>query len=336
MYLSRLFNWPLIKPRTITITLTAKCNLRCIMCDHWRAKSVEPSLNEVKKYIDQIVKWGIEEIDLSGGEPFCYKDIWKVIEYATKNRLKMNITTNASLFSLKQLDKILDSTVSRLQISIDGKDSETHDKIRGVKGTFDKALKAVEYLHKKRIQRKTPLLLNITTVILRHNVNQLVEIYKLAKKKGFDSLTFQPVNDSNLEIGRKKAYNPLRIQEKQLPVLDEQIDRLITIRKKDHFIGNTISYLKSIKTFFRGEKVRALKCYAGFVVGIISPEGRFWTCKGDYGNLIRHNIKKTWYSSAASKKRRLIRKCKYSCMYPCYLEGDADNLIEATKKVFRE
>jgi len=78
LYFSRVLNKPLAKPNTVTLTLTSKCNLRCIMCDHWKLKKQEElSLKEIKILIDQIKEWDVKEIELSGGEPFMRKDLWR-------------------------------------------------------------------------------------------------------------------------------------------------------------------------------------------------------------------------------------------------------------------
>ncbi|MFH1850293.1 MAG: radical SAM protein [archaeon] len=326
LYMSRVLNRPLIKPYTVTITLTSRCNLRCLMCDHWRAECAEPTLSEVKGYIDQISEWDIPEIELSGGEPFVRKDILGIIDYATQKGIGMNITTNGTLFSEKNMRRIAGSNVKRLQISLDGATSEVHDRIRGVPGTYEKVMKAVGFF-----RGKIPV--NATTVIMSHNLNQLVELYHLTKRLGFSSITYQPVNDSNIDVGSRKRHNPLRVSD--LDRLDKVMDQLIGLRKMDAFIGNHPGFLSSVKDFFRDMPRERIKCYSGFISAIITPDARFWSCKGAFGNLNREGLKSAWESSAAKKKRKAIKRCRNICMYPCFLDPDADSVIAATREALR-
>lgn len=328
VYLSRALNKPLVKPNTVTITLTSKCNLRCVMCDHWKLKdNNELSLEEIKNLIDQVAEWGVEEIELSGGEPFMRKDIWGIIEYASSRRLGMNITTNGTLLNKISIKKLFDYKVNRLQISLDGI-GKTQDKIRNTQGAYKKIVNTVKRINRIRKQKKSSLKINATTVVMQQNVHELADLINLTKELGFDSITFQPVNDSNLAIGKKKAYNPLKV--KDLQELDLQIDKIIQIRKKDPYIGNSIVYLESIKDYFRDKRLSKIKCYASFINAIITPQGRLWTCMGDYGNLKKETVQQAWQSKEANEKRKLIKKCKNPCLYPCYLSSKGESLFKTT------
>lgn len=328
LYISRVLNKPLVKPDTVTITLTAKCNLKCVMCDHWRLKKQEElNLKEIKNLIDQIKEWGIEEIELSGGEPFTRKDIWEIIKYASSKGLGMNITTNGTVLNKKSIKKLFDYKVNRIQISLDGI-RETQDEIRGAKGAYKKIVDTVKRIDSIKKQKKSNLKVNATTVVMQQNVHELANLVNTTKELGFDSITFQPVNDNNLAIGKKKTYNPLKV--KDLQELERQIDQIIQIRKKDSYVGNSIVYLKSIKDYFRNKKLSKIKCYAGFVSAIITTQGRLWTCMGDYGDLKKERIELAWQSKEANKKRKLIKKCKNHCLYPCYLSSKGESLFKTT------
>lgn len=333
LYLSRVLNISLIKPKTVTLTLTSKCNLRCIMCDHWKLKNQEElDIGEIKYLIDQIKDWGIVEIELSGGEPFVRKDIWEIIKYASFKNLKMNITTNGTLLNKKNLERLFAYKVNRLQISLDGI-GDTQDRIRGVKGTYEKIIRTVKQINGMRKQRHSTMEVNATTVIMQQNIHELADLVNLTKEIGFDSITLQPVNDSNLAIGKKKRYNPLRV--KDLQELDKQINRLIELRKKDAYIGNPVSYLKIVNDYFRNKKLKKIKCYSGFIGTIITPGGRLWTCKGDFGNLKKEGMQNVWYSEGANEKRKLIKKCKTPCLYPCYLSSKGESLIKTTLNILK-
>ena len=332
LYASRAVGVPFIKPRNVTITLTTRCNLSCIMCNHWRLKPGDMmSYEEATRYIDQIVEWGIPILEVSGGEPMLHPRFDDIIRYASAKGQHMNITTNAMLLTRKRIGQIFESKVERLQISMDGPDAATHDKIRGMKGSFDHIVKTVKILDRLRVERNRPLGLNLTMVIQRDNFTRLVEMYHFVKSLGFDSITYQPVNDDNLDITYVNPENPLRVPLDRIEELDEQIDRLVELRTGGAPIGNAVHYLQSVKKYFRNEPLDAVKCYAGYVMGVISPDGKMWSCMGNYADLSKENIQEAWHGKAMSEKRNRIKKCVTPCLYPCYLESDADSFIGAVK-----
>ena len=77
-----------------------------------------------------------------------------------------------------------------------------------------------------------PLTLHMTTVIQRDNFTLLVEMVRFAGERGFDSITFQPVNDDNLDIRKVDPSNPLRVPLEGLKELDSQIDALIALHAR--------------------------------------------------------------------------------------------------------
>lgn len=334
LYFSRLINKPLVKPSTITITLTNRCNLYCMMCDHWKNKSKEElSLEKIKNIIDQISKWGIKEIDLSGGEPFVRKDIFDIIKYATEKNIAINITTNATLLDKRKIEKLINSSVTRIQISLDGAKPETHDLIRGKKGSFEKVMETIDCFNK--LKGEKDIKLNVTTVIMKQNLSELMDLIKLAKELKLNSITFQPVVDDNLNIRRRNMLNPLRIPNSQLGLMDKVINKIIEMRKKGPFIGNSIQHLESIRKYFRNQSLKRIKCYAGFIFGVIAPNGKLWSCMGDFSNLDKETIKNSWLSKEAREKRKMIKKCKSPCLYPCYLSSNTDNLLQATINILK-
>ena len=305
------------------------------MCNHWKLKkSNELTLEQWKNIIEQLPNLNVKEVDISGGEPFFRKDIFDIISYLTKKKIRINITTNFTLLTKKNIERLFDSSITRLQISLDGI-NEVHDSIRGVKGTFKKVMDNVEYFKKIRKQTRNNIQLNATTVIMNKNLHQLVELYEFTKKLGFTSITYQPVVDDNLNIVKRTTSNPLKISQTRIEEMDTIINKLIKLRKKDHYISNSIKHFEDIKNYFKDKPLKDVKCYSGFIVGIISPNGMFWSCMGEFADLKKQTLKKAWFSKKASKKRHLIKNCKSPCLYPCYLESNANSLLNATKNVLK-
>ena len=116
------------------------------MCfERLRKPNPEMEIGGWIKIIDQIKRFQ-PRIHLSGGEPFVYPEIVDLISYIKKSGLFLAITTNGTFLS-KHAEEIIRMNVNRIHISIDGP-KEIHDKIRGVKGTFDRIMTGLAKINK--------------------------------------------------------------------------------------------------------------------------------------------------------------------------------------------
>jgi len=139
---------PSIQPR-LWIYTNFDCNLSCSYC----LSSSSPAalrralpLHDYYRLIDEASSAGIEEVFLTGGEPFLLPDIEQRIEYALR-RAAVTVLTNGLVLRAKRVDGLralrdLDFT---LQVSLDGHRPELHDAYRG-RGTWSRTVKAIRYL----------------------------------------------------------------------------------------------------------------------------------------------------------------------------------------------
>ncbi len=173
------------KPRLIFWELTKGCNLRCIHC---RASATELSspndltTETAKGIIDQIAAVSTPILVLSGGEPLFRSDIFELARYGTEKGLRVALATNGTLVNKHIAQKIVDSGVRRVAISLDGADALTHDTFRGIPGAFDAAITGFRNL------KDLGMSVQINTTIARHNAHQLPLVLALAKSIGADAL----------------------------------------------------------------------------------------------------------------------------------------------------
>jgi len=120
--------------RTVTnlrISLTQKCNLRCIYC-HAEGE-VEPkdqmSVAEIAELMQVGAKFGIRSIKFTGGEPLLRRDILDIIR-AVPAGIESSLTTNGTL--LAEMAKDLKAAgLSRVNVSLD---SLRHDRYKQIAG----------------------------------------------------------------------------------------------------------------------------------------------------------------------------------------------------------
>lgn len=166
-------------PRLIFWETTAGCNLKCVHCRRITlADQLTPqdlTTQETFALIDQIAAVGKPVFVLSGGEPLFRPDIYEIARYATGAGLPVALATNGTLIDDAVAEKIKASGVQRVSISFDGADAATHDAFRGLKGSFDAAVRGFKAL------RKVGLPVQINTTVAKHNESQLEQMRALAK-----------------------------------------------------------------------------------------------------------------------------------------------------------
>ena len=115
----------------LRISLTERCNLRCLYCMPKEGVELTPKKylmqsNEIIYLAKLFVKYGVNKIRLTGGEPLIRKDLIKFITYAKEaGILDIYMSTNGSLLTEKVSRQLVNSGLTRLQVSLDASTKET-------------------------------------------------------------------------------------------------------------------------------------------------------------------------------------------------------------------
>ncbi|MFX0084357.1 MAG: radical SAM/SPASM domain-containing protein [Candidatus Hodarchaeota archaeon] len=160
--------------------ITLECNLKCSHCGSSAGKKLKNELktHECIKVCEQLADLNCINVALMGGEPFLKKDWEKIAQCIVDLGMKLNIVSNGFILNhnLKELIRLQPTVVG---ISLDGL-RKIHDKIRGMKGSFDQAVKSVNLLRKNNIQT------TIITTVSKINFKELPKIEKLIHNKGIN------------------------------------------------------------------------------------------------------------------------------------------------------
>ena len=169
------------QPRLVAWEVTRTCNLSCVHCRASAEKGPYPGeldTEKAKDVLNQIAVTGKPIIILTGGEPLLRNDIFELARHGTGLGLRMVMATNGTLISEQSAGKIKDSGIHRVSISLDGADSESHDRFRQVPGSFESALKGIDILRKAGVE------FQINTTVTRHNRDDIHKILYLAQSLG--------------------------------------------------------------------------------------------------------------------------------------------------------
>jgi len=104
------------------------------------------------------------------------------------------ITTNGTLWTDERLKEVVDMGWDRMHFSIDSSVPAEHDRLRGVPGSFERAVRSINSLNafKERNGSDRPML-NMNIVVCNENFRRLPEMVELAKRFKVDYIFVEPL-----------------------------------------------------------------------------------------------------------------------------------------------
>ncbi|BBB90415.1 MAG TPA: radical SAM protein [Methylomusa anaerophila] len=155
---------PLNTPFTIFIEPTRYCNFKCFYCLHttrgdengefaktgYQIKNMDFAMYE--KILEQFMLFPEhpKRLVFSGlGEPLMNPELPKMIGRARDSGMaqRLDILTNASLLSPAISDQLIAAGTTRIQISLQGLDSQKYKEVSGTKVDFDTIYENLTYLY---------------------------------------------------------------------------------------------------------------------------------------------------------------------------------------------
>jgi MoaA/NifB/PqqE/SkfB family radical SAM enzyme len=138
------------------IPITNNCNQNCLFCSSG-ARSCPTNLKSLYSFFSKEK----ESIVISGGEPTLSKNLFKIIEFAKKKKLKIELQTNGINFSYFSLaDKLVESEVDLFNINFPSHLSNLSDKITQTPGSFKRRMAGMENLQKLKANVRLTYVIN--------------------------------------------------------------------------------------------------------------------------------------------------------------------------------
>lgn len=178
-------------PLALQIELTERCNFKCPFCynNSGIRKESDIHLEEMKRILfDLKALGGVFLCVLSGGEPLLYKDeLLELMDILHEDKVGMVLITNGYFMDEEFVKKICKYDWYWIQISLDSSIPIIHDEIRGVEGSYSRAINAISLL------KKYGLPVAISSVICDKNVDDIEGIVKKAVEHNVDCVMFSQV-----------------------------------------------------------------------------------------------------------------------------------------------
>ena len=299
-------------PSDAAIAITSRCNARCSMCSVWQSDLPD---RLTPAHITKLPR-SLRTVNLTGGEPFLHPQLPDFVS-AVRRRLPqavITISTNGLLSDriIQMAPDLLTRDIRlRIAVSIDGL-ADTHDRIRGVPGAFDHAIRTVESL--KRISAKKFAGLRLAMTLSQANSDQLLAVADLAKKYNLE-LSLVPAHASEVHFLTNDTSTPeMNVLLPQLEVFVSCLLRSASPRQwlRAHFADRVKKYLTGSLPKF--------SCQAGRDFFFLQSDGSVYpcnVCSPDLGNIVETDFDRIWFSSDADSARCSLAKCPRQCWMVC-------------------
>ena len=306
--------------------ITAKCNLKCKQCYSASGHALpdELSTSQAIGILDQLAARKVFYIYFLGGEPFLRDEFFSILEHCKSLGLGVMISTNGWFVDRDCADRLASLVVRHVRVSIDGANAKTHDAIRGVQGSFERAVNAVRCLKAAGVP-----MVGMAPTLMQRNVHEAPEIIDLARNLGATEIQLGQV----CKVGRGEQLDELTVE--QIADLRQMLAR------KNREWGSEIR-ISGSEGIWEGKPFRSrvldgntfpsiMGCGAGRTCMAIAPNGAVRACllnRRPFGDLSKTSFDDLWRSHpspelmAFRQVKESCNECNYAtvCSGPCPME----------------
>lgn len=312
-----------IEPKWIALELTRRCNLKCVHCRSASKEEVagHPDFptEEAFRLIDDIASFSMPVLVLSGGEPLMRSDVFDIAKHGSEKGLRISLATNGTLVAEETCERIKESGIKTVSISLDGSTAKVHDNFRNQKGAFSKIINAA------RLFKEHDIKFIINSSFTKRNKEGIPGVYKLSKELGaFAWYMFMVV-----PTGRgKELVSELIEKEDYEDILDwhyrmekGEDDLLVRPACAPHYYRVVLQKSKEEGARFKRRSLkfstgRSKGCVAGQVISVIDVDGNVLPCSyfpKPAGNIRERSFQDIWESSGLLKELRDLSTYEGKC-----------------------
>ncbi len=296
------------RPLLGTLIATYRCDLDCAMCDLPARGNRTRELDAAGlcRVLDGMAELGVLGVGVTGGEPLLRADLPQVMRHGTRRGLVMHLNTNGSLVTEEGARELSSCGLASVNVSLDGPDAATHDRLRGRPGSFSRVLRAVARL--VSVPRRS-YRVALTCALGGGNAEGVEGLLALARDIGVDRVGFLPVHD----------YGPTGAR--SAPAAAEAARRLQELARSDPLLDNSPGYLSLFPLAFAGAR-NPVPCSAARTSVVVDCFGEVFPCvplNARRQGVGRGDVRRVWRSRAHRAARASLRSCR-ACFWNCHTE----------------
>ncbi|HLW27360.1 MAG TPA: pyrroloquinoline quinone biosynthesis protein PqqE [Kiloniellales bacterium] len=280
-------------PLGLLAELTHRCPLQCPYCSNpvdLIRRSQELDTQTWCRVFSEAADLGVLQMHLSGGEPTARKDLEELVRHASGVGIYTNLITAGVNVSGERLEVLAAAGLDHVQLSMQGADPVTTDKISGMAGAHLRKRNFAGEVHRLGL----PLTLN--AVIHRANIHQIADFIDLALELGAKRIEIAHAQYYAWALKNRAALMPRREQ-----VLEAQrvVEEARAQLKGRLVIDSVVPdyYARYPKPCMNGWGRQSLN---------VTPSGQVLPCHAaetipglEFWNVQDHGLSDIWYHSPA-------------------------------------
>jgi MoaA/NifB/PqqE/SkfB family radical SAM enzyme len=334
---------PLRALDTLIFFVTSRCNSVCRTCFYWQELNGKEDLSfdEIRRLSQSMPSF--LEIWLSGGEPTLRPELAAIVEmFHRQNGVRsINFPANGLspaklLDALEEIFRACPGLRIHLNLALDGI-GETHDRIRGVPGNFEKAMESLELLQELR-WREPRLRLHVNSVVCRENVSEMLPLGERLRDRFdldghyFQIIRGQPMDPALLAVHRDELS---RLYQELSPLYRHYAEKL---GKRKGFLSKA-GYLGVLNLYHEIQAANLdrhhrwpMPCTAGKNIAVLDANGDLRACelRERLGNVRDYDCDwgRFWASRELSRELESIEEDGCWCTHVCFIHAS----LKASRK----
>jgi len=267
----------ILPPKLVCISVGSLCGYRCIFCSNTHRDAKTQSLSNIIKILENFKK--VEIIDISGfGDLLLHPEFEKIVSLMTENKIAFSFITTAENLTPDKQELLRNSSLFRINISLNSLNPETKKFLSGNCGNFDKVIKHF----KDFVKKPRNYTVSISMVVCSHTYKEIPDFVRFGIEHGVERIVLHrphpPTNNFKYPIGFDLKYD-----DEEWKYFDE--GRRIADENKTLLLG-----------FYRKENTKEIKkypisqCKSPWENIVITPLGDIIPCLCGIGNYVIGNI----------------------------------------------
>ncbi len=313
-----------------TVIVSYACNYRCGFCElpqrsirrrkeGWREFDTEGW----KGILRGFAALRTVGIGFTGGEPFLRKDCADLLEYSLSLGMVTHVNTNAHLVDDALAARLVAMGLDSVNVSLDGADAATHDRLRGHPGSFERVTERITALARARDKGATGgrrMRVAVTSVLTPENADQVEALADLVERLGADSVGFIPMHAyrDGAELDGVAPERPWAAK------MGDAVRTLQRLKRERTIVENSDRYIALFPSCFAG-RPSPIRCRAPETSLVVDCYGRVFPCvplsevDKPIGRVDGETLASFWKSDTYAAARRDLASCR-ACYWNCHTE----------------
>ncbi len=309
-------------PPFLVLFINSICNMKCEHCFYWRNLNQRDDLSKEEIFALSRSLGRIENLNLSGGEPFLRKEFSEICrQFIRQNGVRQIYVPTNGWYRQKTVQAISETLQEPgldlfvVELSLDGM-ADFHDKFRVADGAFARAMETYDAL--AEMQKRDPRL-RIHAISTATNVN-VTEIQKLTTYL-YDRCPQMDHHNLALIRGDRKNQALVTPNPSEYADLYTYIQRLWVSREKGRYGAIVEPMLQWAKMQTLARSTQVVPCRAGVLSAVVAANGDVSVCElhESLGNLRRQSFPEIWNSERATRLREAISAKTCHCTTEVFL-----------------